>query len=431
MEILVSLSASVLGEKDRVAVLTDAGWFVGTITAVKKKYASVQFDDGDTAEVLKDASAREVKVLPPGTKKIKKALLLKDIKVLLAPKVKAEVKAEKPAVRKAFEDEVIQEPVVKPLPVRPAAPRPTMRQIGVTAPPTSNTKHEEKEQPAVDHPTDPVEQMRIVYETKIRNSSDQAAIRRFMLDLWTALNKQKFDGRLRPIKKFLVIPPKGRMGLRAFWHPYYRLIVFTTLVFKSRWDKFHEIYLHEMCHQAVTDLDYNGKAVALAEGGHGPEWQAWMHKVGLEPKRYDDSTFKEYMTEEERELFEKNASHEMSEEALSIVRKQEHYKAFKAQRLPPVKDGQVGAYVVFSTGISEEPLEAVITDYRDVAGHREYTVTVYINELRTKDHVYIVRENDTNNPLHFMREPRLKYKAIARKLAEEARRIGRRSGKAR
>jgi len=431
MEILVSLSASALGENDRVAVLTDAGWFIGTVTAVKKKYASVQFDDGDTAEVLKDASAREVKVLPAGTKKIKKALMLKDIKLLLAPKTATKTKAEKPAVRKPFEDEVIQEPVVKPLPVRPAPPRPTMRQIGVVAPPTSNTKHEEKEQPAVEHPTDPVEQMRIVYESKIRNSHDHAAIRRFMLDLWTALNRHKFDNRLRPIKKFLVIPANGRTGLRAFWHPHYRLIVFTDLVFKSRWDKFHEIYLHEMCHQAVTDLDYNGKPMVLAEGGHGPEWQAWMRKVGLEPKRYDDSTFKEYMTEDERELFEKNASHEMSEQALAIVRKKDHYDKIKAQRLPPVKNGQVGAYVVFSTGVTEEPLEGVITDYEEKNGHREYTVMVYIQELRTKDHVYVVRENDTNNPLHFMREPRLKYKAIARKLAEEARARGRKAGKAR
>lgn len=432
MEILVSLSANELQVRDRVAVKTDAGWFIGTVVLTKIKYATIKFDDGDTAEVVKSPSARDVKRLPAGYPKDKKSYKLKEINELIAAKepIKpTKVKAEKTVTMKPRHEDEIIAPTPVPLPPKP--PVPTLRQIGVTAPATSDTKHKPKPTADVSHATNPVEQLGIVYETEMRGHKEAGKLRRFMLDLWTALNKEKFDGRLRPVKKLMVIPANGRHGMRAFWHPYYRLIVFTDLVFKSRWDKFHEVFLHEMCHQAVTDLNHNGKAVAQAEGGHGPDWQAWMVRVGLEPKRYDDSTFKEYMTEEDRALFEEKADHDMSEAALSIVRKKDHYEEIKTKRLPVVKNGPVGAYVVFSNGMTEEPLEGVITDYEMRGGHKEYTVNVYIAELRFKDHVYIVREGDENQPLHFMKEPRLKYKAVARKLAEEARAIGRTKGKAR
>ena len=41
--------------------------------------------------------------------------------------------------------------------------------------------------------------------------------------------------------------------------------------------------LHEMCHEAVSELS---NIVELEQGGHGPEWQRWMRKVGLTPARY-------------------------------------------------------------------------------------------------------------------------------------------------
>lgn len=432
MEILVSLSASELKTKDRVAVKTDDGWFIGTVVLTKVKYATVKFDDGDTAEVLKSPSSSEVKLLP-AVPKNKRALKLKEVNELIASakepeaaKVRKEVPKAK-VMKPRHEDERIEHKA--PLP--PKAPVPVLRQIGVTAPATSDTKHEPKPVADVSHATTPVEQLGIVYESEMRGHKEAGKLRRFMLDLWTALNREKFDGKLRPVKKLMVIPASGRHGMRAFWHPYYRLIVFTDLVFKSRWDKFHEIFLHEMCHQAVTDLHHNGKPMVMEEGGHGPEWQAWMRKVGLEPKRYDDSTFSEYMTEEDRALFEEKADHAMSEAALSIVRKKEHYDSIKAARLPLVKNGPIGAFVTFSYGMIDTALEGVITDFENRGGNLEYTVHVYNSELQAKDHVFIVRENDPNLPLHFMKEPKMKYRAVARKLAESARALGRKMGKSR
>lgn len=43
------------------------------------------------------------------------------------------------------------------------------------------------------------------------------------------------------------------------------------------------IVIHN-CHQATSCLD---KVNDPSEGGHGREWQAWMRKVGLDPRRFD------------------------------------------------------------------------------------------------------------------------------------------------
>ena len=400
----ISLSAD-LQIKQRVAVNTEAGWFLGTVKITKIKYVTVKFDDGDTAEVSKTIDRSEVRVLPESTPKSKKSYTTAQLKALMdSLKVS---------------DEPVAAPIVKPKP----------RQIGVTAPPTSSTQHAVKEEPDVSHVTDAVEALGIVYEAQIRNSTNAAIERRFMLDLWTALNKKSFNGQLRPVKKLMVIPSK-RQGLRAFWHPRYRIIVFGDLVFKANWAKFHEVFLHEMCHQAVTDVDHSGVAKALPEGGHGPEWQAWMRKVGLEPKRYDDSTFSEYMTDDEKELFDRHAESAMSEQALSVIRKQNHYEEIAKQKLPRVKNGVVGALVVCSDGTTEEPFEAVITHVRkDSLGTTEYTCKVFISEFLGK--TLIVAEDDDTMPLHFMKEPRLKYRATARRLAEEARKAARKEGRVR
>ena len=431
--LLVSLSASELQVKQRVAVNTDAGWFIGTVKLVKTKYATVLFDDGDTAEVLKVGGASDFRILPKDTPKSKRAYKLNEVRAMLEQKkVKESPVKALPELDDSLDDKhTVREEQRAPTPLPPV---PRMRVIGqrpVEAAPVSDTKHEHKPLPDELTNHDPVEQLRIVYETQIRGSTNTSEVRRFMLDLWTALNKQKFDGHLRPIKKFLVIPPQGRQGLRAFWHSRYRILVFTTLVLKAKWDKFHEVFLHEMCHQAVTDVDHGGKAVAVGEdGGHGPVWQKWMIKVGLEPKRYDDSTFGEYMTEEERKLFDEHADNAMSVAALSIVRKKEHYDAMKSQRLIPVKNAQVGSFVTLSDGSTEEAAEGVVTYVRkDSRGVNLYTVKLYNDELKNKD--WTLSEDDDKSPLFFIRDPKLKYRATARRWAEEARRIARKEGRMR
>lgn len=437
--VLVSLAASELQVKQRVAVNTEAGWFLGTVKVVKTKYATVLFDDGDTAEVPKVGGASDFRILPQDIPKSKKAFKATEIRAMLQNTAKKIAIVPKPKKHNATDSHKgsdtdlddkhsrkIEEPQVAPLPPRPAPPVPRMRVIGQspTAPDASVT-HDNERPRTYDVPNETqTEQLRIVYETQIRASTNQATIRRFMLDLWKAANKESFGGKLRPVKKFLVIPATGRFGIRAFWHSKYRILVFTNLVLKSSWEKFREIFLHELCHQAVTDVEYGGKPHALGElAGHGPDWQAWMRRVGLEPKQYDDSTFSEYMTEEDKRLFEENADHAMSEYALNVVRKKDHYDGFKAQKLHKVKNAQVGSFITLSDGTTEEPAEGVVVS---VKGNGEYGIILYTDELRGKE--WLVDENDPERPLFFIRDPKVKYRALARRMAEAARREARKHG---
>jgi predicted SprT family Zn-dependent metalloprotease len=428
METFISLAANELKVKQRVAVNTEAGWFIGTVKLVKTKYATVKFDDGDIAEVPKLGTANDFRVLPSDTPVSKKAYKANEIRAMLqntAKKESVKVKNAVPAPDNALDDKHSRNVVEPQAPKLPPVPK--MRVIGqrpIEQAPNSNTQHETK--PPVEHMTndDPVEQLRIVYEGQIRASTNVSAIRRFMLDLWNVFNKTKFDNKLRPVKKFLIIPAQGRMGLRAFWHSKYRILVFTNLVMKANWDKFREIFLHELCHQAVTDVEYGGKPHGLGpEGGHGPDWQAWMRKVGLEPNRYDNSTFSEYMTEEEKALFEENADNAMSTYALNVVRKKDHYDRFKEAKLVRVKNAQVGSFITLSDGTTEEPAEGVVVA---VKGNGEYGLIMYTDELRGKE--WLVDENDPERPLYFIRDPKIKYRALARRMAEAARREARKHG---
>jgi hypothetical protein len=67
-------------------------------------------------------------------------------------------------------------------------------------------------------------------------------------------------------------------------------------VFNAGQEKFLEIFVHEMCHQAVSEID----RVVDINKGHGPYWKAWMVKSGIPPSRYDYTDAQEYMNDEER-----------------------------------------------------------------------------------------------------------------------------------
>lgn len=62
---------------------------------------------------------------------------------------------------------------------------------------------------------------------------------------------------------------------------------------------FVETMLHEMCHQAVSEIDQYDDS--KENGGHGSHWAHWMKKVGLNPLRYDKNRGITYMSPQEKE----------------------------------------------------------------------------------------------------------------------------------
>ncbi len=107
--------------------------------------------------------------------------------------------------------------------------------------------------------------------------------------LWHAFNKMKFGGVMHE-PKFALMPVKDRMKTLGRWTPSRRLLEIGARHYFGLPELFVETFLHEMCHQAVSEID---KADEHAfDQGHGPKWKSWMLHVGLKPsiKSYEAET---------------------------------------------------------------------------------------------------------------------------------------------
>jgi len=133
-------------------------------------------------------------------------------------------------------------------------------------------------------------------KAQVSDSKRQA----FMKALWEYYNEHKFQGRMklpklvsdakvpgigsRPSTRGLHV---GEAGFRT------KFLWFNTIMWNARLPFFLEVFLHEMCHQAVWTVDHVHDRTAQ---GHGPDWQRWMVHVGLDPRRFDPTDDYEYKT---------------------------------------------------------------------------------------------------------------------------------------
>lgn len=119
----------------------------------------------------------------------------------------------------------------------------------------------------------------------------------FLKALWAFLNTAKFGGRLEA-PNFRLLKDMGAqaMSLRGRWTASKRLLEVSPRLYNASQNFFVEVVLHEMCHQAVSEIDGTREAIAQ---GHGPAWERWMRKVGLNPLRYDPNDNTTYMTPKE------------------------------------------------------------------------------------------------------------------------------------
>jgi predicted SprT family Zn-dependent metalloprotease len=133
---------------------------------------------------------------------------------------------------------------------------------------------------------------------------DDAAYRLgFNKRLWEYLNEHKFGGRMQlPRLGMLKNMSSTKMRLRGRWWASKRLLEVAPRLYNAHQNFFVEIFLHEMCHQAVSEID---RVFDRTEQGHGPHWQAWMRKVGLNPRRFDPNDNTTYMKDHEKEAYER------------------------------------------------------------------------------------------------------------------------------
>ena len=123
----------------------------------------------------------------------------------------------------------------------------------------------------------------------------------FMKKIWHYWNQHKFQNQMEEPTLGFLRDMGIQMRKRGLWRHgginNIRELMISPRLFNARFDVFAEVFLHEMCHQAVSEID---KVRETANKGHGPLWAGWMRKVGLEPKRYDTTDNVEYMTPQER-----------------------------------------------------------------------------------------------------------------------------------
>ncbi len=121
----------------------------------------------------------------------------------------------------------------------------------------------------------------------------------FMTKLWHYLNTNKFHGAMKEPKLGLLKNATSafRMRGRAYWISSDRVLNISPRMFNGSQNYFVETMLHEMCHQAVSEIDH---VEDNTNGGHGSHWTHWMRKVGLNPLRYDPNSRDTYMSPKEK-----------------------------------------------------------------------------------------------------------------------------------
>lgn len=125
---------------------------------------------------------------------------------------------------------------------------------------------------------------------------------RFMAELWRYLNQTKFHGSLHIPNIRLMKTVKGTsFRLRGFWRAGNREFAISPRLFNASQAFFVEVFLHEMAHQAVSEID---RVYSREAQGHGPEWQRWMVKIGLNPRRFDPNENTTYMNRQEKQEVE-------------------------------------------------------------------------------------------------------------------------------
>ncbi len=296
MRILISLSAKVEFVKgDRVAFRAAKDeWYVGTVTSVRSGNVGILFDDGLKGEPAKP-TARSWKKLAP-VKKIKRPLSDAAVaKLPLVESVATPKRAPKAALVKKSTPRVIAAPTATKAPVKLAkhaeyaAGRITAEEKHLLAVLGMHSEYA--------HATDDHKRHGPVAKIKY-------------LDLiYTKANSLFFHNRMtRPVLYLMKDMGTSFRG-RGYWQPSRRKIGISPRLFLSNEEQVLTTLVHEMCHQAVSEID------RVPTDNHGPHWNDWMRKCGLTPSRYSQYDNETYMTEGERAAHQKKlANREVAKE---------------------------------------------------------------------------------------------------------------------
>jgi hypothetical protein len=157
----------------------------------------------------------------------------------------------------------------------------------------------------------------------------------YMIELWKYLNAEKFGSKMELPSLKIGAPISKARGVYTGAYKGPGTIHMAPFMFNAREPFFLEVFLHEMCHAAVWEIDHISDNT---EKGHGPDWQRWMSRVGLDPRRFDPTDDTEYKT-----------VHEQKSEELELTEKYgPRVDDTYFKKLVPVTNPILGQPVIFS-----------------------------------------------------------------------------------
>lgn len=278
MKVSLSVTPKKFSPGSRVAVEFDKDdWSIGTVVKATPTGYKIDFDYGEENRLIKTSEGRILEVLQK--RKLKKPLTKSAVMALVA-----DLKASR-APKKT---------PTKPSPsVKTPVSAPTHTEPTHAAPKTED-KQEKGLVALVGLPASTWD--------KLSHQTNRAKMHEVLEHLWSVCNAKLFAGRLHKATIRLQKDAGTHTRRLGSWSIRSRVLSFAPRIFTAPQDKALGVFVHELCHQAVTDIEQVNE---LVNGGHGPLWSAHMRRCGLDPARYAGST-DPFLTD--KEVADRNAA---------------------------------------------------------------------------------------------------------------------------
>jgi len=171
-------------------------------------------------------------------------------------------------------------------------------------PPKEKEKLAIKERISKYHDDISYEDLRDTFDGFNGEKENREVLKRFIYNLYFRFNKKFFNNKLKiPIIRVGDVYGHND-GSLGFWNSIERVFYIDSKLFNSNFNNLEETVLHEMCHQAVDDIDKIHPLISPEDNktvwtekeakkfialGHGKEWKKWMRHCGLKPEIFFDS----------------------------------------------------------------------------------------------------------------------------------------------
>ena len=124
----------------------------------------------------------------------------------------------------------------------------------------------------------------------------------YLTVLWHRINTDIFHGELKLPKLYIMKDVGTKFRTLGIWYGGTRKLGISDRLFHGKEIPVLTTLVHEICHQAVHEIDH---VYSREEQGHGIEWQRWMVHAGLTPSRYSKYDMAGFMTPEELQAYMK------------------------------------------------------------------------------------------------------------------------------